>query len=191
MNEVEILARAKQGDKQAKREIMTRYLPMIEGQARVVRRKIKSLEHDELVAEGCIGVDSAIRAFDPNKSKTLATIAWWYIRSAMERSAWGFGAPVRVPRRVPAACAARWPAVVNVEEIPAPESNTIDAESRSRLNLAINDLPRENQRLVVKCRLAGFSQADIGVMCGVTGARIQRIESDAMRFLTKRMGTIP
>lgn len=194
MDEVKILARAKQGDKAARREIMTRYLPMVQAQARAVRRRVRALEYDELVSEGCIGIDAAIRAFDASRGGTLGPIARQYVRRTMIESAWDANGPVRVPRRAPNEVKARARSCADdvdtsalACESPSPEQAAMYGEVCD----AVEELPKPRSVEVIKGRVAGRFLDEIGADYDICRERVRQIESDAMSFLTRRLGVIP
>jgi RNA polymerase sigma factor (sigma-70 family) len=186
--ELEMIARAQRGDGRALRELVTKHLPFVRWHARRVGSLGRPLEHDELVAEGVIGLVRAIQMFDPGKGTELAPIATWHIRQRMVRAArraWGL-VHVPVHANAPEADVSRLPGIpldapgaepADLE--PTPEDAYAAAELRDRLRRLVDDLDERSAHVMI--RRLDFATLDvIGAELGLTRERVRQIERDAV-----------
>ncbi|MBS2027573.1 MAG: sigma-70 family RNA polymerase sigma factor [Deltaproteobacteria bacterium] len=78
-----LLARAKQGDRGARDELVERMLPVVVAVARRYRRAGALI--DDLIQEGVLGLYQAISHFEPSRSNRFVTYAIWWVRAYVKR----------------------------------------------------------------------------------------------------------
>jgi RNA polymerase primary sigma factor len=75
---------AKDGDRQAREELVEAFLPLIAGVARVYRGS-GSITRTELMQEGVVGLLRALERFDPAVGVPFWGYAAWWVRQAMQQ----------------------------------------------------------------------------------------------------------
>ncbi len=74
---------AKEGDAEARRELVDAYLPSIAGVAHIYRRS-RAVDSTELKQEGVVGLLRALERFDPARATPFWAYASWWVRQAMQ-----------------------------------------------------------------------------------------------------------
>ncbi|MCF7916971.1 MAG: sigma-70 family RNA polymerase sigma factor [Candidatus Omnitrophica bacterium] len=93
--EVELIEKAKQGDRPARRRLINCNLKLVVNIAKHYTHLTLSLM--DLIAEGNIGLMRAIDKFDTTRGFRFSTYAAWWIRQAITRSIIDQGKTIRVP----------------------------------------------------------------------------------------------
>jgi RNA polymerase primary sigma factor len=96
--ELALIARWQAGDDSARHQLIESNLRLVVSIAR--RFRGKGLPLADLVQEGCIGLDRAVRKFDPKKGYRFSTYASWWVRQAIQRAIAAGGSSIRVPPQV-------------------------------------------------------------------------------------------
>lgn len=96
--EYRLIVSARRGDLLARQRLITSQLGLVMLIARPYRNRELPLQ--DLVAEGSIGLMTAIDKFDPERGCRFSTYAKWWIRQAIELALLTQGRIVRVPVRV-------------------------------------------------------------------------------------------
>lgn len=78
-----LLARTEAGDRAATEELVTAFIPAIDGVANLYRR-FRILERQELRQEGVVGLLRAARRYDHNYETPFWAYASWWVRQAMQ-----------------------------------------------------------------------------------------------------------
>ncbi|MDX6627168.1 MAG: polymerase primary sigma factor, partial [Solirubrobacterales bacterium] len=84
VRERRILARTEAGDRVATEELVTAFMPAIDGVARLYRG-FRSLERRELRQEGVVGLLRAARRYDQRYETPFWAYASWWVRQAMQQ----------------------------------------------------------------------------------------------------------
>jgi RNA polymerase primary sigma factor len=79
-----LVAAAKEGDAQARDELVAAFQPLIAGSARAYGRS-PAVDHAELMQEGVVGLLRALRRFDPGRGTPFWGFASAWVRQAMQR----------------------------------------------------------------------------------------------------------
>lgn len=93
--EYRLINSARRGNRRARQRLITSQLGLVMLIARPYRNRELPLE--DLVAEGSIGLMTAIDKFDPERGCRFSTYAKWWIRQAIELALLTQGRIVRVP----------------------------------------------------------------------------------------------
>ena len=88
MSNEELCILAKDGDAEARNQILKNNLSFIQQQANKIWGKLGSsrLDVDDLIQEGCFGLMEAISRFDPERGTKFLTYAVWWIRKFMQET---------------------------------------------------------------------------------------------------------
>jgi RNA polymerase sigma-32 factor len=84
-SQMELVARAAEGDERATRALIDDTIPMIRGIARRLARSSDQLR--DLIHEGVLGALHAVSRFDPNKKTSFTTYARYWVRYYVQRAA--------------------------------------------------------------------------------------------------------
>ena len=79
-----LVCAAKQGDRQAREELVEAFLPLIAGVARVYRGS-GAITRTELMQEGVVGLLRALERYDPALEVPFWAYAAWWVRQAMQQ----------------------------------------------------------------------------------------------------------
>ena len=82
----ELMIKAKAGDREAHDALVLQFLPMIEQIAAKFKHGCYSLDVNDLIGEGTIGVISAIRTFDLKRKIAVSTHMYGAIRGYIQRA---------------------------------------------------------------------------------------------------------
>ncbi|MBU1113298.1 MAG: sigma-70 family RNA polymerase sigma factor [Candidatus Omnitrophica bacterium] len=93
--EIDLIKKAKQGDRQARRKIINCNLKLVVNIAKHYSHLNLSLM--DLIAEGNIGLMRAIDKFDTYRGYRFSTYAAWWIRQAITRALIDQGKTIRIP----------------------------------------------------------------------------------------------
>ena len=93
--EAELSKRVKEGDKEAYDIFMEKNLRLV---VSIAKRFVgKGLDLDDLIQEGTIGLDTAVKRFNPDMGYKFSTYATWWIRQTISRAVADKSRAVRVP----------------------------------------------------------------------------------------------
>ena len=163
------------------------------------------LDYDDLLQCALLGLHLAAKKYDPERGARFSTVAYWYMRSEIGKEVATTRSLVRVPahRSVkdgPRAISLETPIAEDMplgsllpsEDGDAPEVGAERVLTRERVEEALGTL-RERDRFVVEHRF-GINGAryphtldEIGVMLGVSRARVGQIEQRALARLRFRL----
>ncbi len=93
--EVELAARIKRGDKQARTHMINANLRLVVKIAQDYAGY--GLPLSDLISEGNIGLMKAVERFDPNKGGKLSTYAAWWIKQSIKRALANQSKTIRLP----------------------------------------------------------------------------------------------
>jgi RNA polymerase sigma factor (sigma-70 family) len=93
-----LAARARRGDRDARRLLVEEHLPLVRSIA--LRYRDLGLPVEDLVQEGSIGLLQAIDSFDPGCGASFSTYAFWRVRGAITHALTERGRLLRIPRPV-------------------------------------------------------------------------------------------
>ena len=93
--EVDLVKKAKQGDREARRKVINSNLKLVVNIAKHYNNF--NLSFMDLIAEGNIGLMRAIDKFDTHRGFRFSTYAAWWIRQAITRAIIDQGRTIRVP----------------------------------------------------------------------------------------------
>lgn len=94
-----LLRRAKDGDEDARDELITRNLGLVAKNARYYMN-YTTIPFEDLFQEGVFGLFAAINKFDLDKEWRLSTYATWWIRHYIGRHMTNCGRTVKIPSRI-------------------------------------------------------------------------------------------
>lgn len=163
------------------------------------------LDYEDLLQCALLGLHQAAGKFDPERGAKFSTVAYWYMRSEIGKEVATTRSLVRVPAHRPVKDGPRAISLETpiAEDMPlgsllpsddedAPEVGADRALTRERVGVALDTLP-ERDRFVVEHRF-GINGArhphtldEIGVMLGVSRARVGQIEARALARLRFRL----
>lgn len=81
----------------AKQRLIAESVRLVVSVAKKRKREEFHIPLEDLIQEGCIGLNAAIERFDPDKGYRLSTYAYWYVRQYVWRSASMHGRAICVP----------------------------------------------------------------------------------------------
>jgi RNA polymerase primary sigma factor len=96
--EIELARQAKDGDQEARKELIEHNLRLVVSTAK--KYQGKGLELQDLIQEGNLGLMKAIDKFDPEKGYRFSTYATWWIRQGITRAIEDKSRTIRVPNHV-------------------------------------------------------------------------------------------
>src|SRR6056297_2532676 len=96
--EVELAARIKEGDEEARQKLITANLRLVVKIAKDYSRA--GLPLLDLIAEGNVGLIKAVERFDPSKGGKLSTYAAWWIKQSIRRALANQSKSIRLPAHV-------------------------------------------------------------------------------------------
>jgi len=82
--EVDLLLAARAGDGDARDELVSTFMPLIGGVARRYRNS-SSVDRDELMQEGVVGLLRALKRYDSAAGTSFWPYASWWVRQAMQQ----------------------------------------------------------------------------------------------------------
>jgi RNA polymerase primary sigma factor len=83
-HERELIPRAREGDAQARAQLVEAYMPMIASVARLYRLSPR-VDRVELLQEGVVGLLRALERFDPARGTPFSAYSAWWVRQAMQQ----------------------------------------------------------------------------------------------------------
>jgi RNA polymerase sigma factor (sigma-70 family) len=75
---------AKEGDREARAELVEEFMPLIASVARTYRQSAR-VERIELLQEGVVGLLRALERYDPDRGTPFWAYASWWVRQAMQQ----------------------------------------------------------------------------------------------------------
>ena len=96
--EIELAARIKKGDEEARQKLITANLRLVVKIAKDYSRA--GLPLLDLIAEGNVGLIKAVERFDPSKGGKLSTYASWWIKQAIRRALANQSKSIRLPAHI-------------------------------------------------------------------------------------------
>ncbi|KXS45580.1 MAG: RNA polymerase primary sigma factor [Candidatus Frackibacter sp. T328-2] len=96
--EIELARQAKDGDQEARKELIEHNLRLVVSTAK--KYQGKGLDLQDLIQEGNLGLMKAIDKFDPEKGYKFSTYATWWIRQGITRAIEDKSRTIRVPNNV-------------------------------------------------------------------------------------------
>lgn len=82
-SEGELVLAARRGDVCARADLIEAFLPLIGSVARIYRGT-RSIDHEELMQEGVVGLLTALQRYDPARGTPFWGYAGWWVRQAMQ-----------------------------------------------------------------------------------------------------------
>lgn len=145
---------------------------------------------EELYHEGVLGLDRAIKGFEPDKGYKFSTYAWWQIRGAMShylRDKCSPGGLRGIPRgrgRLSIlsldVCYGEYDGIETlVDVLPAPD------DRKHWLIEILNQLPEENREVVIARYFWDMKAEEIAKHYGISRATILRRQKQAFRLMRK------
>lgn len=173
------------------------YLPLVHAIARTVSRTLPpSVDLDDLVHDGVIGLVAALRRYDPSRRVVFSTYAGHRIRGAMldglrARDPLPRGA--RRPRHgagVPRACPVVLVELEQADAQPADESTSpevvaLERDLRSRLWQGVRLLPPRDRQVLEFRMVHGLTLRLTAVRLGLSVTRTAEIQARALRRLRR------
>src|SRR2546425_445752 len=86
VDQLELVARAKSGDRGAVEELLAETEDLVRKMAYTKIQKHRSFELEDLVQIGLLGIVAAIKTFDPARGVRFSTYAVWKIRGEFSRA---------------------------------------------------------------------------------------------------------
>jgi RNA polymerase sigma factor (sigma-70 family) len=169
-------------------ELVARYLPLVRSIAgKLLRTLPRSVQMDDLVSDGSIGMLDCVRRFETHRGLSFKTFAGRRIRGAMldglrerdwiSRSGRQHGAK----HQFHSIGQADWPASTATPEF---ESR----ESMERMTRGFND----TERSILELRFVqDLTQEQIGLSLGLTRSRISQVILDLLQRLREQLCTRP
>lgn len=164
---------------------------------RVWRELDATIDFEDLVGHGMVGLVQAARRYDGTRGVTFATFAFYRIRGAMLDAARVLG---RFTRREVAAYRAGAPAVdveaptPSVDSLPAgaPGADDLSAERDRRrlLRAAVARLPRQERHFIEKIYYEDKRLGVAGAELGLSKSWASRLHDRALGELRKRLADL-
>ncbi len=190
--EVSLGRRAQAGDAQAREELIESYVAWVVASAAKVRCPT-SMERDDLIQEGLIGLMDAIDHWDVDRGFRFLTMARHYVYGRMMRSCHEQAGVIRVPenewrRRRKTGERQELP-----EPVPLTEANDVKDPSPSVEDQVLRRLAIERalermtpkQREVFIWRAKGLNQSEIAYRLGITQQSVVSREKGGRRAAQK------
>lgn len=96
--ERDLARRAKAGDDSARHELILCNLRLVISIARYYRNR--GLPYSDVIQEGILGLDRAVRKFEPDRGYRFSTYATLWVKQAIQRGLSGAGSTIRLPPQV-------------------------------------------------------------------------------------------
>ncbi|MBI3998143.1 MAG: sigma-70 family RNA polymerase sigma factor [Armatimonadetes bacterium] len=184
------------------RDVVT-YLPLVEVVARTLSRGLPStVELDELINDGVIGLIDALRRYDPTRGVCFSTYASHRIRGAILD---GLRARDPVPRSIRRALKARCDScraqarggiqfldldealMVPEDESQGPEALALQADLLRHVRRGLQALPPRDREVLAMRMIRGMPLREVAARLGLSITRIVEIQTRALvrlrRFL--------
>jgi RNA polymerase sigma factor for flagellar operon FliA len=183
--------------------LLDAYLPLVGAIARALGRRLPAtVEFDDLVADGVIGLAAALRRYDPARRVGFSTYAGHRIRGAMldglrKRSLLPRSAR-RAPRAAPPPSAARLPGGVVLvgldqamdvpdDEAAGPEARAIETDLRRRAWAALAALPPRDRQVLELRLVEGLPLRVAAARLGLSVTRTAEIHARGVARLRRVM----
>lgn len=96
--ERDLARRARAGDDSARHELILCNLRLVVSIARYYRNR--GLPYSDVIQEGILGLDRAVRKFEPERGYRFSTYATLWVKQAIQRGLSGAGSTIRLPPQV-------------------------------------------------------------------------------------------
>jgi RNA polymerase sigma factor (sigma-70 family) len=191
--EAQLWRQAQDGDQEARAKLITSMLPYAITRAK--KHGYRGIDLDDLIQVANIAIIKAVDdGFDPEKGRLTTYITrkiFWEIDRYIKDNY----STIRVPNYTNGKPSDKFSGITNqiIErgvqalprdwDVPIADREPTDKEDLERLRKAINDLPDERIKEVIKSRLRGETLKEIGKRIGVTREWIRQLEIKGIRQL--------
>ena len=171
-------------DREARRQLIERHLPLVHTLARRFRTRGEPL--DDLVQVGAVGLIKAVDRFDPARGASLEAYVVPTVLGEIRRHLRDTGQPVRVPR-------GDQEAGVVVRAVPLDEDTAAaavpdPAEERVLIERGLRALPKRQRRIVQLHYFANLRQRGIASELGLSLVHVSRLLNDSLGRLREAIG---
>ncbi len=165
------------------------HLPLVGAIARAMARRLPpTVEMDELINDGVLGLIAALRRYDPVRRVGFSTYAGWRIRGAMLDGLRRRDPLPRTYRRLQRTYPGNWVQFVPIEEalmVPGgededPESAAVEADLRRRLWLQLAALPPRDRRVLVLRMVRAMPLREVAAALAISITRVVEIQTRAL-----------
>jgi RNA polymerase sigma-B factor len=169
-------------DRQARRELIERHLPLVRAVARRFAHRGEALE--DLVQVGAVGLIKAVDRFDPARGVTLGAYAAPTIAGEIRNHLRDRATLIRLPRDAEPETPARFPLPLEttIELWPdvAAERGLERSEDRALLADGLRALPSRERRIVHLRYFGGLSQRGIAAELGISQVHVSRLLRESL-----------
>lgn len=173
-----------EGDREARRLLIERHLPLVRSLARRFSAQGEPLE--DLSQVGAVGLIKAVDRFDRSRGSSLAAYAIPTIEGEIRRHLRDARAPVHVPRRdQEAGVVVR---TVPLEEQTPPAAADESGDERVLIECGLRALQRRQRRIVQLHYFGNLSQRGIASELGLSQVHVSRLLRDSLGKLREEIG---
>lgn len=192
-----LLAAARRGgDRNAREQLVRRYLPVVRSIARRHANGGEAL--DDLIQVGTIGLLAAVDRFDLERGTDFLPFALPYVAGEIKRHLRDKASTVRIPRRVQALDAeaarrARSPVSLSEDPdaAPAEPSDLFDVvAARVLLASGARALDERERNIVLLHHFGGLSQTEVARAVGISQIHVSRLYRGALEKLRAELGEV-
>ena len=159
-----------------------------------IARLPRSIELNDLISYGTMGLISASEKYDPSKKLKFITYAGWKINSAMSDGLRSFFQAKRVHAKGKLQVTIRKPPEVSIDDVVIPSHFAYTPERIAERHLtaiavrnAVASLPYRHRRIVYLYDLKGITMRNITKELGVTETRISQLRTEALKMLRDKL----
>ena len=177
-------------DRQARRQLIERHLPLVRAVARRFVHRGESLE--DLVQIGALGLIKAVDRFDPARGVTLGAYAAPTIAGEIKNHLRDRATLIRLPRDAEPETPARFPlpleATIALGPDAAAERGLERSEDRALLAGGLRALPSRERRIVHLHYYGDLSQRGIAAELGISQVQVSRLLRESLGKLRAELG---